>query len=76
MYVEKTNTGWNESVKMSQKIKLCQKARFAGLTPDGTYLFFCAYENRNIEIYWINAKIIEELKPQNINAVNTLEKLT
>jgi hypothetical protein len=32
---------------------------------DGKYLFFTRYDkNWNEDIYWVDAKIIEELKPE------------
>ena len=40
-------------------------ARFPGMSPDGKYLFFTRYDkNWNEDIYWVDAKIIEELKPE------------
>ena len=39
--------------------------RFPKLSPDGKYLFFSKLVNpRNDKIYWVDAKIIEELKPK------------
>ena len=32
------------------------------LSPDGKYLFFTRNINRNGDIYWVDSKIIEELK--------------
>lgn len=51
---------------MSGKNKLFGKARFPGLPPDGKYLLFCAYANRDVKIYWADAKIIEESKPEEL----------
>ena len=57
---------WTKARKMSKRNKLFGKARFPGLSPDGKYLFFCAYANRDVEIYWVDAKIINELKPKEL----------
>ncbi len=36
-------------------------------SPDGKYLFFTRYdENWNEDIYWVDAKIIEDLKPKEL----------
>ena len=38
-------------------------ARFPGLSPDDKYLFFTRYdENWNEDIYWVDARIIDEIK--------------
>jgi hypothetical protein len=34
------------------------------ITGDGKYLFFTSIENRQGDIYWVSAKIIEEIKPK------------
>jgi hypothetical protein len=57
---------WTKAEKMSEKNKLFGRARFPGLSPDGKYLFFCAYANRDVEIYWMDEKIIEELTPEEL----------
>jgi len=62
----RSDGSWTKAEKMSKKNKLFERARFPGLSRDGKYLFFCAYANRDVEIYWVDAKIIEELKPKNL----------
>jgi len=62
----RSDGSWTKAVKMSEKNKLFGKARFPGLSPNGKYLFFCAYANRDVEIYWVNTKIIEEFKPEEL----------
>jgi ankyrin repeat protein/Tol biopolymer transport system component len=34
------------------------------ISPDGKYLFFNSGRNGNYDIYWVSAKIIEELRPK------------
>ena len=36
-------------------------------SPDGKYLFFTRVEGENEIVYWVNAKIIEELRTEIIN---------
>jgi Tol biopolymer transport system component len=62
----KSNGTWTKAQNMGDKIKLCKKGRFPGISPDGKYVFFCAYEDRDVEIYWVDAKIIDQFKPVNL----------
>jgi hypothetical protein len=54
---------WTPAVSMGEKIELCKKARIPGLSPDGKYLFFCAYQNRDVEVYWVDAAVIDLFRP-------------
>lgn len=66
---------WKSAINMGDKINTENEERFPNVSPDGKYLFF----NRSQEIqdaepngpgnglgdvYWVSAKIIEELKPK------------
>lgn len=58
---------WSTPVNMGPKINSASAERFAKLSPDGKYLFFGS--NRGMtdkhwgfDIYWIDAKIIDDLK--------------
>ena len=68
LYISFRQSGglWTEAIKMSKRNKLFGKARFPGLSPDGKYLFFCGYKNQDVEIYWVDAKIIHELRPDDL----------
>ena len=56
------NGFWMQAINMGSVFN-DKKARFPGLSPDGKYLFFTRYTEGNDEdIYWVDAKIIEELK--------------
>jgi hypothetical protein len=54
---------WTAAAPMGARIELCKKARLPGLSPDGKYLFFCAYQNRDVEVYWVDAVVINIFKP-------------
>jgi Tol biopolymer transport system component len=54
---------WTPAVSMGEKIELCKKARIPGLSPDGKHLFFCAYQNRDVEVYWVDAAVIDLFRP-------------
>lgn len=58
---------WSVPVSMGPKINSGKGERFARLSPDGKYLFFGSARNRSntnvgADIYWIDAKIIDEIK--------------
>jgi hypothetical protein len=45
----------------------CKKGYLPYIAPDEKYLFFTRYdENWNEDIYWVDAKIIEDLKPEKL----------
>ncbi len=62
-----TNGRWCLPVNMGTKINSAGSERFARLSPDGKYLFFGSTRNSSAErwgfdIYWIDAKVIDELR--------------
>ena len=50
---------WSEAFDLGGKLNLPGGKMLATISPDSRYLFFC---NRG-DIYWVDAKIIEALKP-------------
>lgn len=51
---------WGQAVEMGEQF---ENARFPSVSPDGKYLFFTQYtEKSNEDFYWVDAKIIEELR--------------
>lgn len=61
------NGGWGMPVNMGPKINSASSERFAGLSPDGKYLFFgssrnMSADNWGFDIFWISAQIIDELR--------------
>jgi len=55
---------WTNSINMGQIINSKADDRFPLVSPDGKYLFFISDRTGNSDIYWVDAKIIEELKPK------------
>lgn len=59
----KTNNGeWSHPLNLGNKINTSAHERSPIISPDGKYLFFWRVTDGS-DIYWVNAKIIEELKP-------------
>lgn len=54
---------WTEPINMGTKINTEASERFAGLSPDGKYLFWGSSRNNDNNIYWIEASVIDELRP-------------
>ena len=49
---------WGRIINMGDKINTDENERFPNLSPDGKYFFF----NRSGDVYWVSAKIINELR--------------
>ena len=60
--LNKGNNNWSEPVNLGGEINSSFPERFASLTRDGKYFFFGSDRNGNFDIYWIDTKIINELK--------------
>ncbi len=62
---------WTVPINMGPRINSAFSERFARLSPDGKYLFFGSSRNQSsvnwgFDIYWIDAKVIEELKSEQL----------
>ena len=53
---------WSEAYDLGSKLNLPVGKMLATISQDNKYLFFC---NRG-DIYWVDAKIIEELRPKEL----------
>lgn len=72
--------GWSLPIDMGPKINSGKGERFARLSPDGKYLFFGSFRNmsatsRGADIFWIDAKIIDELRKENSTALKIKQPL-
>jgi hypothetical protein len=66
-YKQKDGT-WGEAINMGENINSDKWDAFATVTPDGKYILFnrgISDDNTNVDIYWVDAKIIETLKLEN-----------
>jgi len=53
---------WSKARNMGDKINSKDSEMAANVSPDGRYLFFMSKRSGVPNIYWVNTKIIEELK--------------
>lgn len=57
---------WGSAINMGDKVNSDKWDAFASVTPDGKYILFnrgIDKDNKNVDIYWVDAEIIENLKP-------------
>jgi len=57
---KKDNGEWSSSIKLNNEINTSEFEFAPHVTPDGKYLFFTREDN----IYWVNIKVIDVLKPK------------
>ncbi len=60
---------WGAAINMGDKVNSDNWDAYATVTPDGKYILFnrgvdLESETRNVDIYWVDAKVIEELRPK------------
>jgi Tol biopolymer transport system component len=61
---KKDDGSWTKAVNMGQVINATKTEFGASISPDGKYLFFHRRVDGNGDIYWVSAKVIEELRPK------------
>ena len=58
---------WGPAINMGDKVNSDKWDAYASVTPDGKYILFnrgVDTDNDNVDIYWVDAKIIETLRPK------------
>ena len=54
---------WTEAVHMGKEINSNKSENRPYVTSDGKYFFYTSTKRGNRDIYWVETKVIEELKP-------------
>jgi hypothetical protein len=62
----KPDGGWSKSVNMGNTLNSKEEEITPYITADGKYLFFASNRRGNYDIYWVDARIIEEMKPDGL----------
>lgn len=57
------NGSWGSAINLGEKVNTNMEENGAYVTPDGKYLFF----NRNGDLYWLDSKIIENIRTESQN---------
>jgi Tol biopolymer transport system component len=60
----KMNGIWKKAQNMGSRVNSTSDEICPSVSLDGKYLFFTSRRRGNADIYWLSAKIIEELKPE------------
>ncbi len=63
----KEDGAWGKAINMGDAVNTPRWEAFATVTPDGRYILFqrgMDEDNKNVDIYWVDAKIIEQLRRQ------------
>ncbi|WP_193164869.1 TolB family protein [Microbulbifer hainanensis] len=62
---------WGPAINMDDKINTDSAENYASVSPDGKFLFFDRRDDeringkkRHVDIYWVDAQIIDELRPE------------
>lgn len=69
IYFLKPDGTWSEHINMGKEVNSSEYESRPYVTPDGKFLFFVSdrpNEGKTSNIYWVDAKIIEELKPEEL----------
>lgn len=61
---QKKDGTWTIAKNMGNKINTSSHELWPSVSADGKYIFFVSFKNGNADVYWISAKIIENLKPE------------
>ncbi|MCP4725100.1 MAG: hypothetical protein GY863_08695 [bacterium] len=62
---KKADGTWTPAESLGEEIN-STASRFPNMSPDGNYFFFTRLKGDMEHIYWVDAKIIEELKPDHL----------
>jgi len=63
---QKVDGSWGPAINMGDKVNSDKEEFYASVTPDGKYILFNRGmdDKGNIDIYWVDAQIIETLRPK------------
>ena len=64
-YKKKDGT-WTKAKNLGDTINTSARESISVVSPDGNYLFFMSRRNGIGELFWVDARIIEELKPKEL----------
>ncbi|MGD8305371.1 MAG: hypothetical protein PVF17_01835 [Ignavibacteria bacterium] len=54
---------WSNAINMGKKVNTSKQERFPSVSPNGKFLFFAKHIHETFsDIFWVDAKIIEELR--------------
>lgn len=54
---------WGDAVNIGKKLNIQAENICASISPDGKYLFYNSINGDSWDIYWVDAKVIHDIKP-------------
>lgn len=60
------NGTWERARNIGDGVNSKSNEMWPVISPDGKYLFFASNRNGSVDVYWIDTKIIKELKPDHL----------
>jgi ankyrin repeat protein len=68
MYVSyrKKDGSWCKPINLGAKINSKYSDNRAFVTSDGKFIFYASTRTGNLDVYWVDAKVIEKLKPKDL----------
>ena len=63
----RTNGSWTEPHNMGAKFNTAHHEYIPYVTPDGKYFFFTSNVGGDRDIFWVDARVIEEFRPEEID---------
>jgi hypothetical protein len=70
VYFQRPDGSWTEGINMGEGVNSEEYEFRPYVTPDGKYLFFTSNRPKEVptgNIYWVDARVIDELKPDKLN---------
>ncbi len=61
---QKTDGTWTEAQSITETAQISPSSQCCYVTPDGNYLFYLSWYRSEFAVYWVDAKIIEALRPK------------
>lgn len=72
---KKQDGHWTEAINMGERINSGSHESSASISPDGKYVFFVSFKNGNGDVYWVSAKIIDELRPDELRVKKSAKRV-
>ncbi len=63
----KEDNSWSKPFHLTNEINTEKSENRPYVSPDGKYLFYTSTENGNRDYYWVDMKVINDLKPKELN---------
>ena len=60
--LKKSDSGWTQAVNLGENINSRSREIYPRVSPDGKYIFFSSNRTGNWDIYWVDARIINDFE--------------